>query len=37
MELFLVGQGLLLLTFMVMVGLFLLLLFVRLDLGAGGV
>ena len=37
MELFLVGQGLLLLTFMVMVGLFLLLLFVRLDFGAGGV
>ena len=34
-ELFLVGQGLLLVTFMAMVGLFLLLLFLRSHSGAG--
>ena len=34
-ELFLVGQGLLLVTFLAMVGLFLLLLFVRSHGGAG--
>ena len=34
-ELFLVGQGLLLITFITMVGLFLLLLFVRVHFGSG--
>ena len=34
-ELFLVGQGLLLITFLAMVGLFLLLLFIRTHPGAG--
>ena len=34
-ELFLVGQGLLLVTFMAMVGLFLLLLFIRSNSGPG--
>ena len=34
-ELFLVGQGLLLITFLAMVGLFLLLLFIRTHSGAG--
>ena len=34
-ELFIVGQGLLLVTFITMVGLFLLLLFVRINFGSG--
>ena len=34
-ELFLVGQGLLLVSFIVMVGLFLLLLYVRINFGSG--